>query len=72
MDLLDICDYYALGTTTRILGIIIFLIGIIIYGAIVNSLGFLSVIPLFLIYKFLKKPQQHKDLINELEKRGLK
>ena len=49
-----------------------FLIGIIIYGAIVNALGFLSVIPLFLIYKFLKKPQQHKDLMNELEKRGLK
>ncbi|WPZ10485.1 FUSC family protein [Roseivirga spongicola] len=49
-----------------------FLIGIIIYGAIVNALGFLSVIPLFLIYKFLKKPQQHKDLMNEIEKRGLK
>ena len=31
-----------------------FLVGILIYGAASNSLGFLMIIPLFLIYLFLK------------------
>lgn len=48
-----------------------FLIGIVVYGAIVNTWGFFSLIPLFLIYKFLKKPKQHEALMTELKKRNL-
>jgi len=49
-----------------------FLIGILIFSVAVNALGLLSLIPLFLIYKLLKKPKQYKDLMYELDKRGLK
>ncbi|NVK83511.1 MAG: FUSC family protein [Cytophagia bacterium] len=49
-----------------------FLIGIMVYGAVVSAWGFFSLVPLFLIYKFLKKPRQHEALIAELKKRGLK
>jgi hypothetical protein len=34
-----------------------FLVGIIIYSVAVNSWGFLTLIPLFLIYKLMKKPK---------------
>lgn len=49
-----------------------FLVGVLIYGAVANSWGFVFIIPLFLIYQFLKKPKQHAALQNELKKRGLK
>lgn len=32
-----------------------FLIGILIYSILVNSIGFLSLIPLFLIFKLINK-----------------
>jgi hypothetical protein len=48
-----------------------FLVGILIYGAAANAWGFVSLIPLFLIYLFLKKPKQYEALKKELEKRNL-
>lgn len=48
-----------------------FLAGIILYGVISNAMGFVMLIPLFLIYLFLKKPKQHKALQAELKKRKL-
>ncbi len=37
-----------------------FLVGIIIYSIAVNSWGFLSLIPLFLIYRLLKKSKKNE------------
>ena len=48
-----------------------FLVGIIIYGAVANAWGFVILLPLFLIYLFLKKPKQYEALRKEVEKRGL-
>jgi len=48
-----------------------FLVGILIYGVAANTLGFVALIPLFLIYLFLKKPKQYKNLRQELKKRNL-
>ena len=48
-----------------------FLVGIIIYSAAANTLGLVTLIPLFLIYRFLKKPKQYQAIQNELEKRKL-
>ena len=48
-----------------------FLIGIIIYSAATNAWGLSLVLPLFLIYLFLKKPKQYEALTNELSRRGL-
>jgi hypothetical protein len=48
-----------------------FLIGIIIYSVAANTWGFLTLIPLFIIYLFLKKPKQYEALQNELKKRNL-
>jgi hypothetical protein len=48
-----------------------FLVGIIIFSVAVNSWGFLTLIPLYLIYLFLKKPKQYEALKNELKKRNL-
>lgn len=48
-----------------------FLVGIIIYGVAANSWGFIILIPLFLIYAFLKKPKRYEALKKELEKRNL-
>jgi len=48
-----------------------FLIGIIIFGVAANTLGFLTLIPLFLVYLFLKKPKQWEALKRELERRNL-
>jgi len=48
-----------------------FLFGIIIFGAVVNSWGFTIIIPLYLIYIFLKKPKKYEALKNELKKRNL-
>ncbi len=49
-----------------------FLIGIIIFGVLANAWGFATLIPLFLIYLFLKKPKNYQALKEELEKRDLK
>ncbi len=48
-----------------------FLVGIIIYSVVANSWGFLTLIPLYLIYIFLKKPKKYEALKKELEKRNL-
>ncbi len=49
-----------------------FLVGIIIYGVAANAWGFFTLIPLFLIYVFLKKPKKYEALKKELKKRSLK
>lgn len=49
-----------------------FLAGIIIYSVAANTWGLVTLIPLFLIYLFLKKPKQYKGIQNELAKRNLK
>ena len=37
-----------------------FLIGIIIYSIAVNSVGLFTLIPLYLIYRLIKKPKKEK------------
>ncbi|MHC1774898.1 MAG: hypothetical protein AB9834_05730 [Lentimicrobium sp.] len=48
-----------------------FLIGIIIYSLVANSWGFLTLIPLFLVYGLLKKPKRNEALKKELKDRSL-
>lgn len=48
-----------------------FLVGILVFGAAANALGFVLLIPLFLIYLFLKKSKRYEALREELEKRKL-
>jgi len=49
-----------------------FLIGIIIFSVAVSAWGLSILIPLFLIYKFVNKPNQHEELKEILKERGLK
>lgn len=48
-----------------------FLLGIIIYSAAANAWGLVTLIPLYLIYVFLKKPKRYEALKKELKKRNL-
>ncbi len=48
-----------------------FLVGIIIYSVAANTWGFLTLIPLYLIYIFLKKPKKYERLKKELKNRNL-
>ncbi|HPF64660.1 hypothetical protein [Lentimicrobium sp.] len=48
-----------------------FLVGVIIYSLLVNSWGFLTLIPLFIIYRLLKKSKRYEMLKNELKRRNL-
>jgi hypothetical protein len=48
-----------------------FLVGVIVYSVMANTWGFLTLIPLFMIYIFLKKPKKYAALLAEKEKRGL-
>lgn len=48
-----------------------FMIGIIIYSATNNSIGFFTFIPLIFIYKIAKDSKKSIVLKKELEKRGL-
>jgi len=48
-----------------------FLVGIIIYSVAANAWGFITLIPLFLIYILLKKPKKYGAMKKELEKRNL-
>lgn len=48
-----------------------FLIGILIFAAAVSAWGLPMLIPLFLIYLFLKKPKKHEAMKEELKKRNL-
>jgi len=50
--------------------IIGFMIGIIIFSIIVNSIGFFTLIPLFIAYKLFNNPKNKKD--NEALKKLLK
>lgn len=49
-----------------------FLIGIILFSIASNALGFITLLPLFLIYIFLKKPKKYQVLNKEMKKRNLK
>jgi hypothetical protein len=50
-----------------------FLIGIIIYSIVKNSLGFLTLIPLFLAYKLINNSKyDNKELEKLLKERNLK
>jgi len=49
-----------------------FLVGIIIFSIAASSWGFVTLVPLFLIYLLLKKPKQFQAIKNEINKRGLK
>ncbi|MBT8220060.1 MAG: FUSC family protein [Bacteroidia bacterium] len=49
-----------------------FLIGIIIYSILNNSLGFFTLIPLFFIYKLFDKSKNYKALEKILKERNLK
>jgi hypothetical protein len=46
-----------------------FLVGIIIYGFVASAWSFITLIPIYLIYIFLKKPKKYKALKKELEER---
>ena len=48
-----------------------FLVGIIIFSVAASTWGLVSIIPLFLIYLFLKKPKKYEALKKELAKRNL-
>lgn len=48
-----------------------FLVGIIIFSVAANTWGLVTLIPLFIIYVFLKKPKQYEALKKELNERKL-
>lgn len=48
-----------------------FLVGILIFSAAASAWGLVTIIPLVLIYLFLKKPKQYEALHQELKKRNL-
>ncbi len=49
-----------------------FMIGVIIYSAAKNTWGFLTLIPLFLIYKLSQKSERNETLKKLLKERNLK
>jgi hypothetical protein len=50
-----------------------FLIGIIVFSILKNSLGWFTLIPLFFAYKLLQNSKQdNQELDNQLKKRNLK
>ena len=49
-----------------------FLGGIIIYSLVANTWGFLTLIPLFIVYGLLKNPKRNEALKKELKERNLK
>ena len=50
-----------------------FLVGIIVYSIMKNSLGFLTLIPLFFAYKLINKSKHNnQELENLLKERNLK
>ena len=49
-----------------------FMIGIIIYSVVKNSVGFFTFIPLFFIYKIVKDSKNNKALEKLLKERNLK
>ncbi|SDL63242.1 hypothetical protein SAMN05421813_1016 [Daejeonella rubra] len=50
-----------------------FLVGIVFYSVVKNSIGFLTLIPLFLAYKLINKSNyNNQELANLLKERNLK
>ena len=49
-----------------------FLIGIIVYSIVVNTLGFFTLIPLYFIYTLIKNSKKDKALDEMLKERNLK
>lgn len=49
-----------------------FLIGILIYSILVNSIGFLSLIPLFLIFAFINQTKKDNEVDKLIKERNLK
>ncbi|WP_378178019.1 FUSC family protein [Aquimarina sp. SS2-1] len=49
-----------------------FMIGIIVYSVINNTVGFFTLIPLFFIFKVFHKPKRNKELKKLLKERKLK
>jgi hypothetical protein len=49
-----------------------FMVGIIIYSIVKNSLGFFTLIPLVFAYKLIKNAKNNKPLEEELKSRNLK
>lgn len=47
------------------------LIGIIIYSVVKSTWGFLTLIPLFMVYKLVKNAKNNKPLEKELKARNL-
>jgi len=48
-----------------------FLVGIVIFSIAASTWGLLTIIPLFLIYLFLKKPKKYEAMKSEMAKRNL-
>ena len=49
-----------------------FMIGIVIYSIVKNSVGFFTLIPLFFVFKVFHKPEKNKELKKLLKERNLK
>ncbi len=49
-----------------------FLIGIVIYSAVKNSIGFFTLIPLYFVYKMIQNAKRDKALERLLRERNLK
>lgn len=47
------------------------LVGVIIYSVVANTWGFLTLIPLFMIYGLVKKSKKYEALKKELKERNL-
>ena len=52
--------------------IIGFVVGIIIYGVVNNTLGFFALIPLYFVYKLVNGKNNNKELKALLKERNLK
>lgn len=48
-----------------------FMVGIIIYSIMVNSIGFLTLIPLYFVFKLFNNSKNYKDLKDLLKERNL-
>lgn len=49
-----------------------FMIGIIIYSILKNSIGFFTLIPLFFVFKIFNKSKNNEALLRLLKERNLK
>lgn len=49
-----------------------FMIGIIIYSILKNSIGFFTLIPLFFVFKIFNKSKNNEVLLRLLKERNLK